>query len=99
MILNITAETIAASAATEAAVGGTLAATTAAVAEPLTAALPMGADLDSLAFAAALNAAGIALISAAGAHSADREIFSATQQAAAVTYAVTDVVNNAALSL
>ena len=99
MVLNVSADIIAASAATEAALGGALASMTAAVAEPLTAAMPMGVDLDSLAFAAALNAAGAALISAAGTHSADRETFSGTQQTAAATYAVTDALNNAALAL
>lgn len=99
MVLNITAATISASAATEAAVGAALASTTAAVAEPLTAALPMGVDLDSLEFAAALNAAGAAFIGAASAHCADRQLFSGAQQFAAATYVATDVFNNAALAL
>ena len=65
----------------------------------LTGALPMGADLDSAQFAAALNAAGASYVGVAGGHMANREMFAGAQQIAAATYAATDVVNNAALSL
>lgn len=99
MVLNIEPATITASGATETAVGAALASATAAAAEPLTAALPMGADLDSVEFAAALNAAGAAFISAASAHCAERQTFGGSQQIAAATYAVADVINNAALAI
>lgn len=99
MVLNISAATITASAATEATLGATLASMAAAVAGPLTAALPMGIDLDSLEFAAALNAAGAAFIGAASAHAADRQLFGGAQQIAAATYVAADVINNAALAL
>ena len=99
MIFNVSAATVSASAATEAALGAALVSTTAAVAEPLTAALPMGADLDSVGFAAALNTAGAAFIAAASDHSMDRQLFAGDQQIAAATYTATDVINNAALAL
>lgn len=99
MVLNISAAAISSSAATETAVGAGLASTAAAVAEPLTAAFPMGADLDSIAFAAALNTAGAAFLGAVSAHSADRQLFGGSQQIAGATYAVTDAINNAALAL
>ena len=99
MVLNVSSATIMSSAATEGAVGATLAATTAAVAEPLTAVLPMGADQDSLEFAAALNAAGAAFIVAVAAHSAGRQLFGGAQQVAAATYTAIELINNAALAL
>ena len=99
MVFNVSETTVCASAATEAGVGAALASTAAALAEPLTAALPMGADLDSLEFAVALNAAGIALIGGVNAHSADRQLYAGSQQIAAATYTATDVINNAALAL
>ena len=99
MVFNVSAAAVSASAATEAGVGASLASTTAAVTEPLTAALPMGADLDSVAFAAALNAAGAAFIGAATAQSAERQLYAGSQQIAAATYTATDLINNAALAL
>lgn len=99
MHLNVSSATIGASAATESGIGAGLAAATAAAAAVLTGALPMGADLDSAQFAAALNAAGAAYVGTAGEQVANREMFAGAQTIAAATYAVTDAINNTALAL
>jgi len=99
MRLNVNSATIGVSAATESGIGAGLAAATSAAAAVLTSALPMGADLDSAQFAAALNAAGAVYVGTAGEHLANREMFASAQNIAAATYTVTDAINNTALSL
>jgi hypothetical protein len=99
MVLNVNAATVGASAATEAGIGAQLSTATAAVAEALTGVMPMGADLDSVQFAAALNAVGAACIGAAIEHLSHRGLFAEAQNLAAATYTATDVINNTALSL
>ena len=99
MVLNVNPATVGASAATESAVSAELAAATAAAAAALTAVMPMGADLDSIEFAAALNAAGASYIGTAGEHLANRTMLSGAQDLAAATYTVTEAVNDAALGL
>jgi len=99
MVLDVNAATVSASAATESAISAGVAATTAAAAAALTGVLPMGADLDSAAFAAALNAAGATYVGTAADHLAGRVEFAGSQGIAAATYTATDVVNNAALAL
>lgn len=99
MRLNVNSATIGVSAATESGIGAGLAAATSAAAAMLTSALPMGADLDSAQFAAALNAAGAVYVGTAGGHLANREMFAGAQNIAAATYTVTDAINNTALSL
>ena len=59
----------------------------------------MGLDLDSIEFAAALNAAGAAYIAAAGEHMASRGMFAGQQGLSAVTSAVTEVIRDTELSL
>lgn len=99
MTLDVTPTTVAASAATETGISGEMAAATSAAAVALTAVLPMGADLDSAAFAAALNAAGAAYIGTATEHLTNRGVFAGSQDLAAATYTAAEVVNNIALSL
>lgn len=99
MILNVEAASVAASAATETTISTEIAAVTSAAAVAITTVLPMGADLDSIAFAAALNAAGASYLGAAGEHVANRTIFASAQDLAAATYTVTDVISNASLAL
>jgi hypothetical protein len=99
MVLDVNSATVSASAATEAAVSAGVAATTAAAAAALTGVLPMGADLDSAAFAAALNAAGATYVGTAADHLTSRGEFAGSQGIAAVTYTASDIVNNAALAL
>lgn len=99
MELNVSASVVATSAATEAGISTGMAAATSAAAAALTAVLPMGADLDSLEFAAALNAAGAAYIGTAAEHLTNRGLFAGSQDLAAATYTAADVINNTALSL
>lgn len=99
MVLNVNSATVAASAAAEAGVSAEIASAAAAAAAALTTVMPMGADLDSIEFAAALNAAGATYIGTAGEHLANRGMFAGSQNLAAVTYTVTDAINNTALGL
>ena len=99
MILNVGAATVTASAATETTIGTEIAAVTSAVAAVITGVMPMGADVDSIAFAAALNTAGASYIGAASEHVANRTLFADAQSIAAATYTATDVISNASLAL
>ena len=99
MTLDVNSATVAASGATETGISAEMAAATSVAAVALTAVLPMGADLDSVEFAAALNAAGAAYIGTATEHLTSRGMFAGSQDLAAATYTAADVVNNTALSL
>lgn len=99
MVLNVDPATVAASAVTEDGIGVGIAATTSAAAAALTAVLPMGADLDSVAFAAALNAAGASYVGAAAEHAANRGQFAGAQNLAAATYTATEAIRDTALGL
>lgn len=99
MNLDVNSAVVAASAATETGISAEMAAATSVAAAALTTVLPMGADLDSVAFAAALNAAGAAYIGTATEHLTRRGMFAGSQDVAAATYTAADVVNNTALSL
>lgn len=99
MQLSVNSATVATSAVTETGISAEMAAATSAAAVALTAVLPMGADLDSIEFAAALNAAGAAYIGTATEHLTNRGTFAGSQDIAAATYTAADVVNNTALSL
>lgn len=96
--LNVDSANVAASAAIEGGIGVGVATAVSSTAVALTSVLPMGADLDSIAFAAALNAAGAAGLGAAGAHAAARGEFAGTQSVAATTYAATEALREIALS-
>ena len=65
MVLNVSAAAVGTSAATENGISAEMGAATAAASEALVGVMPMGADLDSVEFAAALNAAGAAYIGTA----------------------------------
>lgn len=99
MVLNVDPATVGVSAATEQGVSAGIAASTSAAAAALTAVLPMGADLDSIAFAAALNAAGASYVGTAGEHLANRSMFAGAQDLAAATYSATEAIRNTALAL
>ena len=99
MELNVNSAIIAASAATETGISAEMAAATSTAAAALTMAMPMGADLDSAAFAAAVNAAGAAYIGTAAEQLTNRGLFAGSQDLAAATYTAADIVNNTALSL
>lgn len=99
MVLNVNSAAVSASAATEGAVSAEIAGAAATAAAALTTVMPMGADLDSIEFAAALNAAGAAYLGTAGEHLANRGMFAAAQDLAAATYTVTDGINKTAPAL
>ncbi len=99
MVLNVSAAAVGTSAATENGISAEMGAATAAASEALVGVMPMGADLDSVEFAAALNAAGAAYIGTASEHLANRSAFAGAQNLAAVTYTATDVISNTALGL
>jgi len=93
MLFDVNAAAVAASAGTETGIGAELAATA------LTTVMPMGADLDSAEFAAALNAAGAAYLGTAAEHAANRALFGVAQGVASATYTATDAINKATLAL
>jgi len=97
--MDVNTATVGASAGTEAGLAAELAAAAAAASAALTAVMPMGADLDSIQFAAAFNAAGATYLGAAGGHTVSRLALSGAQNLAAATYAVTDAISNTALAL
>lgn len=99
MVLNVSATMVGASAATETGLVAEVGAATAAASAALVAVMPMGADLDSAQFAAALGAAGTAYIGTATEHVVNRSEFSAAQALSAATYTVADVAANTALAL
>jgi hypothetical protein len=99
MILDVGSAAVTASATTEAGIAAGLQAAAAACSAVITTVLPMGADLDSAQFAAALNAAGASFLGAMSEHAIVRTEFASTQGLAAATYTAADVISNAALSL
>ncbi|MEI6252429.1 MAG: PE domain-containing protein [Mycobacteriaceae bacterium] len=99
MVLNVDPATVGTSATTEEGISAGIAAATSAAAAALTAVLPMGADLDSIAFAAALNGAGASYVGTAAEHSANRSMFGGAQNLAAATYTATEAIRDTALGL
>ncbi|KLO28667.1 PE domain-containing protein [Mycobacterium haemophilum] len=87
------------SSATEAGISEEMAATTAAGATALTGVMPMGTDADSVAFAAALNAAGAAYLAATAEHVGQRAAFAGTQGLASATGTAVDAINSGNLTL
>ena len=99
MLFNVNTATVGTSAAAETGIGAEVGASAAAAAAPLLTVMPMGADLDSVQVAAALNAAGAAYLAAAGEHTANRGMFAGAQGLSAVTSAVTEAIRDTELSL
>ncbi|GAB3009393.1 PE domain-containing protein [Mycobacterium bourgelatii] len=87
------------SAAVEAGISEEMAATTAAGAAALTGVVPMATDVDSIEFAAALNAAGAAYIATAGEHIGQRVAFSGAQGLASAANVAAEAVRAAATAL
>ncbi|WP_445167655.1 PE domain-containing protein [Mycolicibacterium sp. Dal123E01] len=94
MVMNIGAASVATSAMTENGLSAEMGAATSAASAALVSVLPMGADMDSAEFAAAMNAAGASYIGTASEHMANRGMFAGSQDLAAATYTATDVINN-----
>lgn len=84
-------ELVAASGSMEAGITAEIQAAAAAAAPALMSVMPMGSDEDSVAFAAALNAAGGEYVGVASEHSAQRGLFSGAQGLASATASATEV--------
>lgn len=98
-ILDVSTAAIDASALTEAVITGEMAATTAAGAAALVGTVPMAADMDSAAFAAALNDAGAAYLGVSAEHVGQRLGLAGAQDFASVGYLVNELLSSAALAL
>lgn len=90
---------VAASAGCESGLASVVGVGTAASAPGLLGAVPMGADADSLEFAAALDALGAAFVAAATEHGISREMFSASQSAAVALTVASEAARAAAVAL
>lgn len=99
MPLNVIPGAVGVSALTEAGISAEMAASSAAGAAALTGTTPMAQDADSIAFAAALNAAGNAYLAAIAEHVGQRISFSGAQDLAAGTYPAVDAINAGNLGL
>ncbi len=99
MVFNINTATVGASAAAESGIGAEVGASAAAASAALLTVMPMGADLDSIEFAAAMNAAGAAYVASAGEHMANRGMFAGAQSLSAATSAVTEAIRDTELAL
>lgn len=99
MTFSMEPAVVAASAGCESGLASVVGAGTAAGAPGLLGAAPMGADLDSLEFAAALDALGAAFVAAAAEHGISREMFSATQSTAVAMTVVSEAARAAAIAL
>jgi hypothetical protein len=95
--LGVTPAAVNLSAATETGIGAEMAATTAAGAAALTGVTPMAADLDSAAFAAALNATGASYLATMADHVQQRTGFAGAQSLASTTYEAMDAIHGTAL--
>lgn len=87
------------SAAVEAGISEEMAATTAAGAAALTGVMPMAPDVDSIEFASALNAAGVAYLATAAEHVGQRAAFAGAQDLASATTIATEAIRAAANAL
>jgi hypothetical protein len=87
------------SALTESVISGQSAAHTAGGASALTGVVPMAADADSAAFAAALNGSGGAYLGTAAEHVGQRMAFAGAQNLASVTYLLNELASAARMAL
>lgn len=88
-----------ASAGTETAISAETAAAAAAAAPALQGVTPMGADPDSAAFAAVLNACGAGYLAVVAEHAAQRGLFAGAQATAAGVYTATEASRAATVAL
>ncbi|MGB3482941.1 MAG: PE family protein [Mycobacterium sp.] len=73
-----------------------MAASASAASAALLGATPMGADADSVQFAAALNAAGAAYLGTTAEHTGQRAAYAGAQSLASSTYALADTITKSA---
>ncbi|HEU0191837.1 MAG TPA: PE family protein [Mycobacterium sp.] len=98
-LLGVNTVAVDMSALTESVISGEMAANSAAGAAALTGTVPMAADADSAAFAAALNATGGAYLGMAAEHVGQRLAFSGAQNLASVTYLLNELAGAARMAL
>ena len=98
-MLDVSPLAVGTSSATESGLAASLGASTSSGAAALVSVLPMGADVDSALFAAALNAAGGQYLGVAAEHITQRALFASSQQLASVTYTTTETIRALTSSL
>lgn len=98
-VMDASPVAIGTSSATESGITASLGASTSSGAAALVSVLPMGADVDSALFAAALNAAGGQYLGVAAEHITQRALFASSQQLASVTYTTTETIRSLTASL
>jgi hypothetical protein len=98
-ILDVNPVAVNLSALTQMVISGEMAASTAAGAEALTGTTPMAPATDPAEFAAALNAAGVAYLGAAGEHVGQRSAYAGAQDLASISYVVNEALSAAALTI
>ncbi|OBH21192.1 PE domain-containing protein [Mycolicibacter sinensis] len=99
MTFSMQPAVVAASANAESGLASVMGAGTAAGAPGLLGAIPMGADADSVEFAAVLDALGAAFLAAAAEHGISREMFAASQSTAVAATVVSEAARAAAVAL
>ena len=98
-ILDVNTGAVDASALTETVISGDMAAATAAGSAALVSVVPMAADADSAAFAAALNGAGAAYLGVSADHVGQRFELAGAQGAASVGYLVGELLSAVKMAL
>ncbi|MEB3049905.1 PE domain-containing protein [Mycolicibacter sp. MYC123] len=98
-MLSVEPEAVLASAGAESAISAETAAAASAASPGLLGVLPMGNDLDSIAFHAALLAAGTEYLGIVAEHSAQRGLFAGTQATAAGVYSATEALRAATAAI
>ncbi|OBA77002.1 PE family protein [Mycobacterium sp. 1554424.7] len=99
MVFAMEPVAVGAAAAAQAELAAQTGASAAAGSPTLLGVMPMGADADSVAFAAALAAVGAAYVAAAGEHAAQRGLFSDAQSLAETTTVASEATRAAAMTL
>ncbi|OHU93102.1 PE domain-containing protein [Mycobacterium talmoniae] len=97
-LLDVNTAAVDISALTETILSGEMAASTAAGSAALTGVVPLAADADSAAFAAALNAAGTAYLGAAAEHVGQRVAFAGGQSLSSISYLLNELASATNLS-
>lgn len=97
-LLDVSTAAVDMSALTETILSGEMAASTAAGSVALTGVIPLAADADSVAFAAALSAAGAAYLGASAEHVGQRVSFAGGQSVSSISYLLNELASAANLS-
>ncbi len=97
-LLGVNTAAVDNSALTETVLGGEMSARTAAGSAALGGVVPLAADADSAAFAAALNAAGAAYLGVTAVHVGQRFTFAGDQSLSSISYLLNELASAANLS-